>query len=126
MVPEGGPTGIDYDKLTKKNYPRLDASKQDNYQLPFLIRECAVKLLEFMRVLKEEFDEKGLFTDVGRILSKLLLHSASTSPLSSSANISLFCCMASWHRWRRKIVRAIPCRPVLPGLRMACPLRSKA
>ena len=65
--------GIIYDKLTKRNYPKLEASKLDNKSVPFLVRSCCIDLLEHMQTLKEEFEETGLISDLGNVLSKLLL-----------------------------------------------------
>ncbi|RUP50764.1 hypothetical protein BC936DRAFT_137722 [Jimgerdemannia flammicorona] len=76
-VPEGGPTGIDFDTMEKRNYPKLDASRLDKHKLPFLIRNCAIECLNLMQSLKEDFDEikeespdkKGRISNVGRILT---------------------------------------------------------
>src|SRR5436305_9076354 len=70
-VPDGQPTGVAFEKLRRKNYPDLAESELNKHFLPFLVRKCAVDLLDDFRDMKEYFDEDGRFDDKGTILSEL-------------------------------------------------------
>lgn len=70
-VPDGNPTGVDYEKFNKDNYPDLAESELKQDFLPFLVRKCAVDQFNAFRAMKESFDRNGRFGRKGTILSKL-------------------------------------------------------
>ena len=70
-VPDGQPTGVNYELFTKENYPDLAKTELDDRFLPFLIRYCAINQLNFFRDMKRIFDRDGYFPHKGRILRDL-------------------------------------------------------
>ncbi|CAG8607310.1 1386_t:CDS:2, partial [Paraglomus occultum] len=68
LVPDGEPTGVVYEEMTRANYPNVDASILNNEHIPFLIRNCALDFIKFFADLKNAFDKKGRFGNVGKVI----------------------------------------------------------
>ncbi|RUS24831.1 hypothetical protein BC938DRAFT_473018 [Jimgerdemannia flammicorona] len=68
-VPDGNPTGIASEIMTQKNYPNLQLNELDYRVLPFLIRSCAVSIVnEFPGAFNEYDNERA----AGTILDNFL------------------------------------------------------
>ncbi|RUP44335.1 hypothetical protein BC936DRAFT_149608 [Jimgerdemannia flammicorona] len=67
-VPDGNPTGIASEIMTQKNYPNLQLNELDYHVLPFLIRSCAVSIVNEFREMKTMFDNDNYFPAKGEIL----------------------------------------------------------
>lgn len=78
--------------MTSTNYPRLTPSELNHRVLPFLIRSCAVSIMNEFLDMKTMFDDDGYFHKKGKVLSERSFMIGFSCPYFSNCSWYWSCC----------------------------------